>query len=224
MRLVKSVDHYLDAQAALEKPGPSWLRGLNAVNELNKSLRMVFDHVQWAGNIGLLGPSGRDAANRIGNIANFFWFVGLLTSLGLDVYGLEKEGALPLPLFLASQGQRSTGRKASQARSAAAEAAVRRRHTHDAAPGHPLNAALLDDSGDAAADVASATSARRQRVRKLTLDLLRDLCDLPVPSFSLGLTPAFMSTGHVGLSGSLSSLIGLYQVWSGVVANMTKAK
>lgn len=199
MRLFKSIDHTLDARAAYARPGPLWLRRLRATNDLNKALRMVFDHVQWAGNVGLLGRNGRFVATRMGDVANVFWLGGILTSLGLNAYALL--------------GERNTTSVAKRALYAARQA-----HRAHGADGSPVSDEDTIAAEDAAAESALAASATRQRA--LLIDLARDLGDLPVPAFGLGLTPKALTTGHVGLSGSVSSLIGLYQVWSAVLAKM----
>ncbi|KAI9774165.1 MAG: Peroxisomal membrane protein PMP27 [Geoglossum simile] len=55
-------------------------------------------------------------------------------------------------------------------------------------------------------------SKRLERERAVTnLQLISDLCDLTVPTSALGLTN--FDDGFVGLTGTASSLIGLYGVW-----------
>eukprot|EP00049_Salpingoeca_infusionum_P011151 m.192270 g.192270 ORF g.192270 m.192270 type:complete len:284 (+) comp14851_c3_seq1:202-1053(+) len=50
------------------------------------------------------------------------------------------------------------------------------------------------------------------------LDAMRDLFDVPVPAFAIGLiSPA--NNASVGFSGTISSAIGLYQVWTRAVAD-----
>lgn len=159
MRLFKSIDHTLDTWNSFHKPGPLWLRLLRASNDANRGLRMVFDHIQWAGTIGLLGPGGKAAAARLGEIANLFWLLGILCSIGINAHGI-----------LSLEG---------------------------------------DDRPE---------SAKKRQA--LQIDLVRELFDLPIPAFGIHLTPGFVETGHVGLSGTVSSLIGLYQVWTSVTAKM----
>ncbi len=58
--------------------------------------------------------------------------------------------------------------------------------------------------------------AARQKKKAVLLDIIRDLCDIPVPLFTLGKLPAYVNTGLVGLSGGVASAIGAYQVSVGV--------
>lgn len=57
---------------------------------------------------------------------------------------------------------------------------------------------------------ASRVARERQAVN---LQLLSDVCDITVPSFGLGWDAGYLDDGLVGLSGTLSSVIGVYSVW-----------
>jgi hypothetical protein len=163
MRLVKSVDHFKDAARALQTTRDPLLKVMLTADHANKALRMAFDHLQWAGIVGLFGKEGKAYADRVGRTANLFWFLGILSSLAATTYQLEG---------LARQ----------------------------------IKAARQDSDRSAHGRLV------RQR-QQLLLCLYRDVLDLPIPAFGIGMLPAGL-TGLVGLAGTGSSLIGLYQVWA----------
>jgi hypothetical protein len=59
-------------------------------------------------------------------------------------------------------------------------------------------------------DLELISTASRERAA-LQLQLISDLCDLTVPSTTLGWTG--FDEGIVGLAGTVSSLIGVYGAW-----------
>lgn len=76
-----------------------------------------------------------------------------------------------------------------------------------------------DDAGAALAPDASARSAvagelaaLHEEMVKLQLELIRDACDMAIPLARIRWLPFEISDGLVGLLGTISSLIGMYQV------------
>ncbi|PRP83577.1 hypothetical protein PROFUN_09126 [Planoprotostelium fungivorum] len=62
---------------------------------------------------------------------------------------------------------------------------------------------------------ADMVESLRKRQSEFSLELVRNLLDLPIPVTSLSpRLAAVFPTGLVGLCGTLSSLIGIHQVWS----------
>ena len=62
------------------------LRLLNTLVNANVAGRMVFDNLQWAAKVGLVKIN--DA--RVNYLMNFFWFLGILTSLIRNVVKLYR--------------------------------------------------------------------------------------------------------------------------------------
>lgn len=68
-------------------------------------------------------------------------------------------------------------------------------------PQLPLSSSQTDDA-----------ERHRGQQQGYVLTLIRDMCDLPIPMHALDLLPTVPS-GLVGLSGTIASLIGMYEVW-----------
>eukprot|EP00043_Microstomoeca_roanoka_P001614 m.33738 g.33738 ORF g.33738 m.33738 type:complete len:251 (+) comp10922_c0_seq4:70-822(+) len=185
LRLFKSIDHFLDAQKGYLSPAADseFDKTLRVLNDVCKSLRMVFDHVQWAGSVGLLGANGKSISDRAGRLANICWLFGLLISL---THGFRKRVRL---LHQLKSLKRSNG-------------------------------AEMQDEREA---LEKQRQDLRRQLRLLIIDMLREICDLPVPAHGLSLIPA-QTTGLVGLSGTVSSLIGLWQAWTAVTARKAAQK
>eukprot|EP00045_Choanoeca_perplexa_P010036 m.100420 g.100420 ORF g.100420 m.100420 type:complete len:256 (+) comp15123_c0_seq2:1201-1968(+) len=167
MRLFRSIEHLKTAQLKYLSLQNAFLKLSITVDFVNKALRMVFDHLQWAGTVGLLGPNGRTLSHTLGRRASVFWLLGLLASLCSTVYQLE--------------------------------------------------GVTLEQKRMAASGRTAAAGELKNRRQALLEGALRDMLDLPVPAHALGMLPQW-TDGMVGLGGSLSSLIGLVQVWKAVMS------
>jgi len=66
-----------------------------------------------------------------------------------------------------------------------------------------------------AAQKEEALDSLRKRQFEYFIELMRNILDLPIPLHALNKTvQQHVPTGLVGLSGSITSLIGIYQIWS----------
>jgi hypothetical protein len=70
-------------------------------------------------------------------------------------------------------------------------------------------------SSSSAQQKAETIESLRRRQFEFFLELLRNLFDVPIPLTGLSQTVAgVIPTGMVGLCGTVSSIIGIQQVWS----------
>eukprot|EP00054_Salpingoeca_dolichothecata_P021343 m.136442 g.136442 ORF g.136442 m.136442 type:complete len:226 (-) comp23958_c0_seq12:426-1103(-) len=157
-RLLRFLDHSFSAWAALQTKD-SLLRVLMVLDDVNKALRMVFDHVLWFSKVGLY----QGAARIFGRLGSLFWLLGLIVSMLKN-------------LLLMSTNLRE-------------EKIAKRNRQH------------------------KQLGSLQNKRKTITLNMIRDILDLPVPLFALDLLP-FVPTGYVGLSGAISSVIGLHQMWT----------
>ncbi|EDQ87411.1 uncharacterized protein MONBRDRAFT_9946, partial [Monosiga brevicollis MX1] len=93
MRLFRSIDFVQIAERQYHANSKDrFLQIMVPLDNLNKALRMTFDHVQWAAGVGLVGATpmaAKGLASRLGRWANLFWLLGLVTAVAVDVYRLQ---------------------------------------------------------------------------------------------------------------------------------------
>ena len=227
MRLATSVDHFWDAKRTLAVRDADDV--LLVLTHASKGLRMTFDHVQWACALGLLGSYTKRVQKPVAKIANFFWLTGLVSSLVRSYRRSHRIRSRMEALHRQFKAERATAKALMQRQKKGLEAGSDNEGqaptaTTTTATTTPSQGGDDQDAGDATAqqDLQAALD-RKEALRAeilelkaqyiaILVDMLREVCDLPVPAHALSLIPQ-QTTGLVGLSGTVSSIAGLYQVW-----------
>jgi len=156
-RLAKSLQHFQSAGKTFLAESDGVIKITTVVQQLALALWLLYDHVIWAGKLGLVKT---DKMPTYARRANIFWLVAMLMGIVKSLYQLQQ-----------SQGK------------------------------------LLRASGTARAEI------KNKQFDDL-LELVKNTLDVPIPLTALNQRVAtLIPTGIVGLFGTLTSLIGVYQAW-----------
>ncbi len=156
-RLAKFIAHFQSASKTFLEESDGVVKLTTVIQQLALALWLLYDHVIWAGKLGLVKTDRLPSYTRR---ANIFWLIAMVMGIAKCSYQLQQSQAVAL---------RTTG----------------------------TNKAEL-----------------RKRQFEILLELIRNIFDVPIPLTALNQRAALIPSGIVGLSGTFTSLIGAYQVWT----------
>lgn len=240
MRVMKCIDHYLDTLHFWKDSSASdseFDRLLRVLTSAGKSLRMASSDFQWASALRLFGNYSERIHASANKASDLFWLISLCTSLihsyrrqhamkhqinvlHSEYKGLQQASKLLRKRIAEQQEEKEKDTTINTSTSLSDEGLSDKTRTpiqlesSSAVTSLPdmkeLEAQLLREEQQMHA-LKRQCYALRDQVVATILDMVREICDIPVPAFSLGLLHP-STTGMVGLSGTISSIIGLYQV------------
>ncbi|XP_059146671.1 peroxisomal membrane protein 11B-like [Physella acuta] len=179
MQLGRSVDFVHGALRSLHLTDPI-LRWSITMSKLNQAVALLFDHIIWAGRIGLATID----KDKWSNLSARFWIVTLILNLTRDIYDI---------ITVISREVKIRTAKSS------------RSHYKNGISDHKtISKPKLTNTQLFVKCVTENQS--------VFLDLLKNLCDLVLPLESLGYVK--VSPGVQGLTGSVSSLVGIASTWN----------
>ncbi|GFO07753.1 peroxisomal membrane protein 11b-like [Plakobranchus ocellatus] len=179
MRLGKSVDFVHGALRSIHL-ADHILRWTITLSKLNQSVYLLFDHIVWAGRVGLAVID----KDKWSNLSARFWLVTIMLNIIRDIYEI-------LGILYSEMKQRTAKMSRSQYKNGASE------HKH-------LSRSSLSNSQLLLKCVVENPP--------VFLDLARNLCDAVLPLEALGYVRA--SPGIQGLTGTVSSVIGIASSWN----------
>jgi peroxin-11B len=171
-RLGRSVDFLQSALKAYTTLPDPIIQGCTMGKSLAMGTWLILDAVQWLTLVGVIKRPSQSIQN-LNRYAYRFWLVGLLCSLGMDVYKLEHLIRKRIQFEEEALGK---------------------------TPESPSTETTTID-----------LKMLQKQMNAVTLDLVRDLLDLLIPGSALGYIQ--LESGVVGLIGTITSLIGAYQIW-----------
>ena len=139
---------------------------------------LVLDSIQWLTLIGVIRVRSLPKLNRI---ASFLWLFGLMCSLTIDIYKLDR---------------------------------LAREHVQQLAK-TPISRPIDSSSaGKYDKSITPKSTEMDQQMINVLLDFTRDFLDIFIPGSALNYVK--LEPGVVGLLGTASSLIGVYQAWPAI--------
>lgn len=178
MRLGKSVDFLHGALRSIHL-ADSVLRWTLTLSKLNQSIFLLFDHIIWAGRIGLATID----KDKWSLLSAKFWIVTIILSLVRNIYEI-------INLISAEIKDRTLRSSRSLYKNGVSE--------HKTLTRPPVSNSQL---------IHKCITENKP----LFLDLTKNLCDIILPLEALGHIKA--SPGIQGLSGTVSSIVGVCQTW-----------